>query len=875
MDSLPVHIAVLTIADDAANADRATSRAIDERAKAAGHHVVDEEVVKDSEEAIRNQLVRWIAEPNIDVVIVVATLESQAASAALAPLVMQTLPGFTDLFRWLTFQEIGASAMQSTAEAAQCESTFVFVLPAHPAAVTAAMDKLILPQLDARTTPKNLVTQMPRLKDAAKRFHAEAKSQPVAAPPSKPATIKPATDADIVTAPYATLPAIDPVTAPVEAVPTVISSEKTEAGSGLMAKLPAKPKTTANTIARKQDDPPTKQIDLANLEKQIAMSGAGEQTKEVLALTANDAKTKIVDMSAHQAKTRVVDPSRLPRVPPGADELTDDDIEPLTFVSPNGPAPSGQASPVRSSAPIGVVKAPSVHTAATPPFATPVARSTPPTGRQAVSTPPVSTPVVGRPTPPTGRQAISTPPVSTPVVGRQTPLGTPAPTKPPATVKPAAAGAAKRSRTELRRRHSANRRRDPVVARSMVSRSAAAAAQAPAPAPIEKPAAPPKPVEPAAAVEPPTAAAPAAAVEPPAAEPPRRPTPVPNAAELWAQSVTSHPASVAATTDAKSSEPPKAESDESTISTLFANQPVRKRPPTPPPAHLDTLAKQIGGGELPQGDFVYPIKRSGMPLLLKIVLALALLGAGFFAFVKFYPLTDKPTQIAAAPPSEPAPTPAPAVEPPPAAEPPPAVAEPTGSDTADIEIDTTAPSQPTRPTRPDKPVVKPSGETKPSGESKPSGETKPSGGAVTKPTHDPVTKPHDTTAATEPEPAPADDGCDEVSCVLAKYDRPCCEKYRPVDGFTPKNTIPDELDKSMVKAGIEKVKPRVVACGEKGGIKGTVKVAMTVDAEGNVKTASVTESPDQALGNCVAAALKNAKFGKTVNGGEFTYPFVF
>jgi TonB family protein len=56
---------------------------------------------------------------------------------------------------------------------------------------------------------------------------------------------------------------------------------------------------------------------------------------------------------------------------------------------------------------------------------------------------------------------------------------------------------------------------------------------------------------------------------------------------------------------------------------------------------------------------------------------------------------------------------------------------------------------------------------------------------------------------------------------------------------------------------------------------GTVKIAVEVAPEGNVKSAEVTESPDTALGACVATALKKAQFGKSVNGGSFTYPFVF
>jgi TonB family protein len=122
------------------------------------------------------------------------------------------------------------------------------------------------------------------------------------------------------------------------------------------------------------------------------------------------------------------------------------------------------------------------------------------------------------------------------------------------------------------------------------------------------------------------------------------------------------------------------------------------------------------------------------------------------------------------------------------------------------------------------------------------------------------------------------DDCDETSCVLSKYDRPCCAKYKPATtpDFKPRvGDVPESLDKSMVRAGVERVKPRVVSCGEKSGAKGTVKIAMTVSASGDVTSASVADSPDATLGDCVLAAMRNAKFGKTVNGATFTYPFAF
>jgi hypothetical protein len=124
---------------------------------------------------------------------------------------------------------------------------------------------------------------------------------------------------------------------------------------------------------------------------------------------------------------------------------------------------------------------------------------------------------------------------------------------------------------------------------------------------------------------------------------------------------------------------------------------------------------------------------------------------------------------------------------------------------------------------------------------------------------------------------PEDPSCDEVSCVLEKYARPCCARYKPADsGFKP--SVPgqaESLDKVMVRTGIEGVKPRVIACGEKFAAKGTVKIALTVSPEGAVKAASVEDSPAAELGACVATALKSASFAKTAKGGTFVYPFVF
>ena len=911
MDSLPVHIAVLTIGSDSATADRATAHAIGESARAAGHLIIDEETAKDNEGAIRDQLVRWIAQQDIDVVIVAASVESEAASAALAPLVMQTLPGFTDLFRWLTFQEIGAAAMLSAAEAAQCESTFVFVLPAHEAAVRAAMDKLILPQLDVRTKPKNLVGQMPRLRDAAKQLAQAEASGPLTTP-----------------------------AAAHHAIPVPIAAEKTSGGSGLPPKLPARNKPrTANIISRRADDPPTKPIDLARLEKQIELSNANEAQTKQIELAKHEAKTKVVDMSAHQAKTRVVGSGRvLPRTPPGADaSAADDDDDSLTFTAPPGLAtripsltgtpartgtppaavPVAHSSPgtARHTAPVsptarvmpganpighstpGAARSPTTppagtvptpasasptvastpaadrHTAVTPPAASPVAHSTPASDRHSAVTPVAAVPVAHS-TPGTGHSVPTpatraTPPAAIPTVYPRSARPRP-PTAPPGSVRsrpPTAPPSTARTRPPTEPPPA------PIAARRLPTE--------PPPTPIatRRPATEPPPT-PIAARRPPT--------EPPPARDAKQPSP--NAAELWSRAIASHPedgevagsagAAPVATGDAGGHVESAADAGPPPpITALLDGAAVRKPKPTPPPpAHLDPFAaattRPIGGDELPQGDFVYPIKRSGTALLLKLLVGLAVAGLGFFAFVKLYPGGDRPPQTASVAPPESG-EPAVTAQGDPGAAAPDEAAHAAGSADAeddpeiDSQIEIDAPADPTPASTP-RPRPRPAHRPATSH-------------AVTQPPTDPAPSGRDGSGPAAAEPADttgsaaaqADPGCDEVSCVLSKYDRPCCERFRPADTFTPKNVVPDVLDRSMVKAGVEKVKPRIVACGEKLHGKGTVKVAMIVTAAGGVKSARVTEAPEPALGKCVADAMHDATFGKTKNGGEFVYPFVF
>jgi hypothetical protein len=134
-----------------------------------------------------------------------------------------------------------------------------------------------------------------------------------------------------------------------------------------------------------------------------------------------------------------------------------------------------------------------------------------------------------------------------------------------------------------------------------------------------------------------------------------------------------------------------------------------------------------------------------------------------------------------------------------------------------------------------------------------------------------------------PAPAPAveavedattDKSCDEVYCVLQNYKGACCAKYRKPTTRGPFTVLP-ELDRRMISAGIASVKAAVAACGTASTPKGMVKVNVRVADVGVVAEVKVTQTPDAALGRCVANAVQRAVFERTANGGSFTYPFVF
>lgn len=165
---IPVRIAVLTVSDTRTMADDTSGAYIATRMAEVGHHIAARAIVKDSELQIRAQLAQWIADPAIDVVIATGgtgVTPRDVTPEALAPLVTKHIPGFGELFRWLSFEEIGTATVQSRADAALCGATYVFLLPGSTGGVKLGVEKILISQLDHRSKPCNFVMLLPRIRN--------------------------------------------------------------------------------------------------------------------------------------------------------------------------------------------------------------------------------------------------------------------------------------------------------------------------------------------------------------------------------------------------------------------------------------------------------------------------------------------------------------------------------------------------------------------------------------------------------------------------------------------------------------------------------------------------------------------------------------
>jgi molybdopterin adenylyltransferase len=165
---LPVNIAVLTVSDTRTEADDRSGDTLVERLESAGHILAARAIVKDVADTIADTLSGWVADPEIDVVIATGgtgVTGRDVTPEAFERICEKDIPGFGELFRWVSYQKIGTSTIQSRAMAGVAHGTYLFALPGSTGACRDAWDEILVHQLDNRYRPCNFVELMPRLQE--------------------------------------------------------------------------------------------------------------------------------------------------------------------------------------------------------------------------------------------------------------------------------------------------------------------------------------------------------------------------------------------------------------------------------------------------------------------------------------------------------------------------------------------------------------------------------------------------------------------------------------------------------------------------------------------------------------------------------------
>ncbi len=163
-----VRIAVLTVSDTRTAANDTSGDALAERILRAGHELAARAIERDDPAALEARLRAWIADPAVDVVITTGgtgITGRDVTPEVFGRLLDKTIEGFGELFRMLSYQSVGTSAMQSRAVGGVAGGTLLFALPGSTGAVKDGWDGILVHQLNSRHRPCNLVELLPRLRE--------------------------------------------------------------------------------------------------------------------------------------------------------------------------------------------------------------------------------------------------------------------------------------------------------------------------------------------------------------------------------------------------------------------------------------------------------------------------------------------------------------------------------------------------------------------------------------------------------------------------------------------------------------------------------------------------------------------------------------
>ena len=164
----PLKIAVLTISDTRDEDTDKSGPLLASRLTAHGHVLAGQALVKDEVDQIRAQIMTWVDDPEVDVVITTGGTgfaPRDVTPEAVKPLFRREMDGFSVVFHQASLGTVGVATLQSRAFAGQAKDTFVFCLPGSQGACKDGWDKVLSLELDSRHRPCSLAGQIPRLRD--------------------------------------------------------------------------------------------------------------------------------------------------------------------------------------------------------------------------------------------------------------------------------------------------------------------------------------------------------------------------------------------------------------------------------------------------------------------------------------------------------------------------------------------------------------------------------------------------------------------------------------------------------------------------------------------------------------------------------------
>ena len=164
----PINIALLTVSDTRGPEEDTSGDILAARIEAAGHTLIARRIVKDDADTIAALLDEWIDDENVDAVVSTGgtgLTGRDVTPEALDRVKDKDIPGFGEVFRYLSLKTIGTSTVQSRACAVVARGTYIFALPGSNGAVKDGWDGILAEQLDSRNRPCNFVELMPRLRE--------------------------------------------------------------------------------------------------------------------------------------------------------------------------------------------------------------------------------------------------------------------------------------------------------------------------------------------------------------------------------------------------------------------------------------------------------------------------------------------------------------------------------------------------------------------------------------------------------------------------------------------------------------------------------------------------------------------------------------